>query len=306
VRGYVTDPGAPGGLRFADDLPRPEPADHEAVVEVRAYAVNRGELTLLGMRDDGWRPGQDVAGVVVQAAADGSGPREGTRVVAVAEGAGWSERIALPTGVLAPIADSVSFEQAASLPIAGLTALRALRVVGPVLGGQVLVTGATGGVGQFAIQLAVASGAEVTAQVSSTERADLVRELGAHRVVVDLDGEDVGPFDGVLDGVGGEVLTAAVHRSAAEATVATYGTVGGRAELGYLDFRSAPNARVVGLSHAYPEATRGQDLAILAELVAAGRLTPHLGLVDDWVNTREALDALDQRQVRGRVVLTIS
>lgn len=305
MRGFVTDPAASGGLRFAEDLPKPEPALDEAVVEVRAFAVNRGELVLLKLRPDGWRPGQDLAGVVVRAADDGTGPPEGTRVVAIAEGAGWSERIALPTNVMAPLADAVSFEQAASLPIAGLTALRALRAVGPVLGRRVLVTGATGGVGQFAIQLAVASGAEVTAQVSSPERAELANRLGAHTVVVDLDDDDIGRFDGVLDGVGGEVLEAAVHRLAPEATVATYGTVGGQARLGYLDFREAPNARVLGLYHAYPEQTRGHDLAILAALLEDGRLTPHLGLVDDWSNTIDAIDALRQRQVRGRVVLSI-
>lgn len=306
MRGYVTDPAAPGGLRLAEELPEPAPAPDEAVVEVRAYAINRGELTLLQLRPDGWRPGQDLAGVVVRPAADGTGPQEDTRVVAIAEGAGWSERIALPTNVVAPIADGVGFEQAASLPIAGLTSLRALRAVGPVLGRRVLVTGATGGVGQFAIQLAVAAGAAVTAQVSSPERAELARQLGAHEIVVDLDEDGGERFDGVLDGVGGEVLEAAVHRLAPEATVATYGTVGGQAKLGYLDFRGAPNGRVLGLYHAYPEATRGQDLAILGGLVADGRLTPHLGLVDDWTKTRDALDALRQRRVRGRVVLTVT
>lgn len=77
MRGYITDPAAPGGLRLADDLPEPEPAPHELLLEVRAFGVNRGELFLLRQRRDGWRPGQDVAGVVVRAAADGSGPAVG-------------------------------------------------------------------------------------------------------------------------------------------------------------------------------------------------------------------------------------
>ena len=163
MRGFITDPEAPGGLRLDDELPEPEPSADEIVVDVRAFAVNRGELRLIPARPDGWRPGQDVAGHVRRAM---DGPAAGARVVAIAQGGGWSERVAVPAAHCAPLPDDVSFEQAASLPIAGLTALRALRQGGFLLGREVLVTGATGGVGQFAVQLARAAGARVTAQVS--------------------------------------------------------------------------------------------------------------------------------------------
>ena len=86
MRGYVTDSGAPAGLRLADDLPEPEQPADALLVDVRAFAVNRGELFLLQQRPDGWRPGQDLAGVVVSAAADGSGPPAGSRVVGVVDG----------------------------------------------------------------------------------------------------------------------------------------------------------------------------------------------------------------------------
>ncbi|MGI8573766.1 MAG: zinc-binding dehydrogenase [Egibacteraceae bacterium] len=305
MRGFITDPDEPAGLALADDLPEPNPAADELIVEVGAYSVNRGELYLLGQRTDGWRPGQDAAGEVMRPAADGTGPQGGTRVVAVVDGAGWSERVAVPTRHVAELPDAVTTEQAASLPIAGLTALRALRLNGPLLGRSVLITGATGGVGQIAVQLALAAGARVTAQVSSPDREEEARELGARHVVWDLDDESLGPFHLVLDGVGGPVLKSAVHRLAPGATVAAYGTVGGAAELGLPDFASAPLSKVVGFFHAVPEDEKGADLATLVHLVAERRLTPRLGVVRDWAQTREVLSELANREVRGKAVLTL-
>jgi NADPH:quinone reductase-like Zn-dependent oxidoreductase len=92
------------------------------------------------------------------------------------------------------MADRVSFNEAATLPVAGITALRALRVGGAVLGRPVLVTGATGGVGQFALQLAAAAGATVTALVSHPGRKELARQFGAHEAVTSLADESLGPF----------------------------------------------------------------------------------------------------------------
>src|SRR4249920_320553 len=94
------------------DVAEPEPAPDEALVEVHAFSLNRGELALLAGRPEGWRPGQDVAGVVVQAAADGSGPGKGTRVVALVDGAGWAQRVAAPTARMAVLSDNVSFASA--------------------------------------------------------------------------------------------------------------------------------------------------------------------------------------------------
>lgn len=305
MRGYITDPSADGGLRFAGDLELPQPDHHELLLDVRAFSVNRGELFLLTERTDGWQPGQDVAGVVARAAADGSGPPAGTRVVGIVDGAGWSEQVPVPTLHAAPLDDEVSFEQAASLPIAGLTALRALRAAGDILGRRVLVTGATGGVGNLAVQLAVVGGAHVTAQVSGPEREDEAAGLGAHHVLWDLDRRDVDPFDVVIDGVGGPVLVAALHRMRREATAVTYGTVGGKAGLNYPDWANAPQSRIIGLSHAIPQDEKGADLATLTGFVADGRLRPRLGLTNDWHELLDALDALRERDVRGKAVLTI-
>jgi NADPH2:quinone reductase len=303
----ITDPAAAGGLRLADDLPEPTPKPGECVIGLRAFSINFGETLLIKQRPEGWRPGQDVSGVVVRQAADGTGPPEGTRVVAYLEWEGWAERVAAPAYAVAALPDAVTFEQAASLPVAGLTALRALREGGAILGRSVLVTGATGGVGQFAVQLAVAAGATVTAQVSRPDREPEARELGAHRVVVDLDDPALGPFRLVLDGIGGPLLTAAVHRMARGGTLAMYGRAGGSgpAEISISDFyRQAWNARIVGFVSPVPEETKGEDLAILAELVADGRLRPKIGLVLPWEQTTAALAALTSRSFRGKAVLT--
>ena len=115
---------APVELR---EVPEPAPAANEAVVEVHAFSLNRGELRLMQVRPEGWRPGQDIGGVVSRPAADGSGPKTGIRVVALTDNGGWAQRVAAPTHRLAALPENVRFEEAAALPVAGLTALRTLR-----------------------------------------------------------------------------------------------------------------------------------------------------------------------------------
>lgn len=307
MRGFITDPTARGGLMLRYDLAEPDPAATELVVEVHAYSVNRGEIRLLGERAEDWRPGQDVAGVVVRQAGDGTGPPEGTRVVGIVDGAGWSELVAVPTARLAVLPDDVTAEQAASLPVAGLTALRALRMFdGPLLGRRVLVTGATGGVGHLAVQLARAAGANVTALVSGPARTEEARSFGASAVATSLDDVEE-PFELVLDGVGGAVLAEALSRTAPRGTVVTYGTVGGRgAEIGLPSFRSAPLARLVGFFvYAVGVETMGADLGVLVEQIAGGNLVPHLGDVRGWEATTETIEQLKSRRVVGKAVLRV-
>ena len=307
MRGLITDPAAPGGLRLAGDLAEPQPGPGECVVAVRAFSINYGEAALIRERPDGWRPGQDVAGTVISRAADGSGPAEGTRVAAYVDWEGWAERVPVPTRAVTALDDRVSFEQAATLPVAGLTALRALREGGAVLGRNVLVTGATGGVGHLAVQLARAAGATVTALVTSPAREAEARELGARHVVTALGDHGLGPFHLVLDGVGGSLLAQAVHRMAPGATLVAYGRAGNPAsQISIGDFyRQAWNARIIGFISPVPEETKGEDLAILAGLVADGHLRPRIGLALGWEETAEAFAALSRREVRGKAVLTI-
>jgi len=307
MRGFITDPAGRGGLRLDGDLPEPDPAVDEVVVRVRAYAVNHDEANLIARRPHWWRPGQDVAGVVIRAADNGSGPAEGDRVVCYLDERGWAERVAVPGHRTAVLDDRVSFEEGAALPIAGLTALRALRVGGAVLGRRVLITGATGGVGQCAVQLAVAAGARVTALVSGAERVAQARELGAHQIVTSLDDETLGPFHLVMDGIGGPLTAQAVRRIAPGGHLAWYGNIGGAAQLRLSDFYSQGwNAHIVGFISPVPEETMGEDLGILVSLVADGRLTPLIGARLDWEHTADAFAAMADRTLRGKAVLTVS
>jgi NADPH:quinone reductase len=289
------------------DVPEPSPRPNEALVEVQAVAVNRGELRLLRARPRGWQPGQDVAGVVVEQASDGSGPPVGIRVVAWPEQAGWAEMAAVPTSHLAHLADHVTFSEAATLPIAGMTALRALRLGGDLAGKRVLVTGAAGGVGRFAIELAAGAGATVTGVTADEARAVGLEEIGAHRIVFELDDLE-GPFDLILDAAGGPSLEAAVRLIAPGGDIVVYGNSSDTpAQVSFGDFRGHALARITAFfvyeSGAPP--TFGEDLQTLADMVADGRLHPQIGLEVPWTEANSAFEALANRQVNGKAVLLI-
>ena len=181
-------------------------------MRVKAISLNRGEVRRAGRGwpRAAWRPGWDLAGTVERAAADGSGPQVGARVVGLLPEGAWAERVVVPTHALAGLPDKVTFSQAATFPVAGLTALYGLAKRGQILARRVLVTGATGGVGDFAVQLARLSGAHVTAVVRRADQVAAVRQWGAHDVVV---GEEIPPapkYDLVLDSVGGRTLGTAL------------------------------------------------------------------------------------------------
>jgi len=285
------------------DVEDPRPARDEALVAVRAFSVNRGELALLQARTDRWRPGQDLAGVVVEAAADGSGPPPGTPVLALVEQAGWAELAAVPAARLAALPDQVGIEQAAALPLAGLTALRTLRLGGDLLGRRVLVTGAGGALGGMQVQLAAAAGAEVTAVARPQHEESLLRR-GASHVVADPSAAD-GLFHLVADWVGGASLAAALGKVAPRGTLVLGSGSTDKTPLNIYDFFGHEGAKLVAyLSYAHPDPP-GPDLSLLAGLVADGRLDPVLGFTQSWHRLPEAISALTERRVSGKAVLTI-
>jgi NADPH:quinone reductase len=299
VKAIVNTPKG-AGIAVVDD---PRPAGNEALVAVRAFSLNRGELALLEARTEQWRPGQDIAGVVVEPAADGSGPPAGSRVVALAEQAGWAELAAVPTSRLAVLPDQVGIEQAAALPLAGLTALQTLRLGGDLLGRRVLVTGASGGVGGTQVQLAAAAGAEVTAVAQARHHENLLTR-GAASVVGDPAAAE-GLYDLVTDWVGGTSLAAALAKVAPRGTVVLGSGSPDKTPINSYDFFGHEGARIAAyLSYAHPEPP-GRDLATLAALVAVRRLDPVVGLVMDWTRLQDAITALARRRLAGKAVLSI-
>jgi NADPH:quinone reductase len=285
MRAVVATPGGPERTELREVDP-PEPTASEALIAVRAFGVNRGELRLLASRDEGWRPGQDVAGEVIQGAADGSGPREGVSVAGLADWHGWAEQVAVPAHRLATIPDGIDYSTAAALPMAGTTAANLIRLGGKLAGRRVLVTGASGGVGHLAVQLAEIGGARVTSSSSVPDVAD-------------------GQYDLILESAGGASLTAAVDRVAAGGTIVVFGNSSG--ESSELDFRrfAGREASITSYFSAEHEGVAGDRLRTLLGLVSEGRLRVQVGLRDSWSRLNEALEDLAERRVKGKVVLVV-
>ncbi len=306
-RAVVVDPEAPGRLVIRP-VPDPVPDRSEAIVRVRAISLNRGEVRRSGMASAGWRPGWDLAGEVERDAADGSGPRIGARVVGFLPEGAWAERVAVPTHALAELPDKVTFSQAATFPVAGLTALHALAKGGLLIGRRVLVTGATGGVGDFAVQLARLGGAHVTASARRADQAPALRQLGAHEVVVGDEIPSSPKYDLVIESVGGRTLGTALTALQRGGVCVTLGVSAG-AEVTF-DTRAFFFTGRTTLYGFYLFTELGSEpasvgLRRLADLVAAGQLAPHISLERPWGDIAQVAQDLMDRRFPGKAVLTL-
>lgn len=307
MRALVVAHGETGPVRFAD-VDEPVPSHGEALVEIRHIALNFGELKYADQWPAGAVHGHDASGVVVRAASDGSGPPEGTRVAVGMASHAWAERVAVGPASLGTVPEGVDLADAAALGIAGVTALRVLRKRS-LLARNVLVTGASGGVGHFAVQLAALAGAGVTALVGSPDRAAGLRELGADTVLTDLSelADAVGTeyrFDLVLETVGGPLVAQAWSSLAEGGTIHLVGHSSGQET-------TFPPGALFGFGEPRGIATYGDmtptggELADLLDLMAAGRLSAPIGLRGDWRDVDDAVQALFARKVHGKVVLDV-
>jgi NADPH2:quinone reductase len=311
ARAVVVDPRAAGHLAIRP-VPVRAPLPFEALVRVHAISLNLGEVRrALTMAEEGWRPGWDLAGVAEQAAADHSGPPAGARVVGFVPGGAWSEAVAVPTNALAQLPDNVSFAQAATLPVAGLTALYALEQNGSVLGRRVLVTGASGGVGHLAVELARQAGAFVVAAIRRREREKHARAAGAHEVVI---GEEpsaasrFGPFDLIIESVGGASLAAALKMIAPGGMCVLLGvSSGSEVTFDAATFMRTGGARLYGfiLFCELPHRPAAQGLARLVAMVAEGRLNPQIELEAPFNQIAEVANKLYARGVGGKAVMIL-
>jgi NADPH:quinone reductase-like Zn-dependent oxidoreductase len=303
MRALVADSSAPGRIAFSE-IPEPVPVSGEVLVEVRAFSINRGEMRMLGTAANGWRPGWDFAGIL-RSDAD-NGPRAGARVVGIRRGETWAEYVAVPAAWIAELPDGLPFAEAAALPTAGLAALRMLRMGPAILGRRILVTGASGGVGRFAIQLAHLGGAEVTALISSrSARAEGLSQLGADDIVSDID-ELHGRFDLILESVGGETLGHLVTRVDPQGTLVMFGNSSDEpTTFNVRDVYNDAIVRLQGFELFFGGDPFGRDLAYLATLVADHKLDPQLGGEMPWEEITEAMDRLRNRVVAGKIALTL-
>lgn len=310
IRAIIVDPQAAG--RFViEDVEGPCPGPGEAVVRVACTSLNPGEVRVAEQADRGWRPGRDLAGTVIRPPDDGSGPAAGTRVCAMrgAEGS-WAEEVSVASDALAVLPDGVSFAQAAALPTAGLTALFALTRGGPLLAKRVLITGSTGGIGQLLHQLATLSGATVVGSVRHAEQVDAVREAGADHVVVgDLaSARDLGPFDVIIDSLGGQPLAAALTHLAPDGVCVNFGSsAGSQSPIDIGAFMRTGGAALYGMRLGAELHGRGggRELADLVRLVAQKRLRPKIAVDASWDEVARVAQDLTQRRLIGKAVLTI-
>jgi NADPH:quinone reductase len=313
IRAVVVDPSLPDRLAIREVSLR-DPDRDEVVVRVTAISLNRGETRrALQVAEADWRPGWDFAGIVETTAADGSGPEPGTRVVGILPSGAWAERVNCRSHAVAALPDAVSDAQAATLPVAGLTALHALRQGGLLLGRKVLVDGASGGVGHLACQLAAAAGAIVWGHVRRDEhRAAVADWCGGERVVVGRElaaAKPHGPFWLILDSVGGRALGAALGMLQPNGTCVAFGvSETSTASIESREFFATGGTRLYGLTlfHELMSVERaGIGLSLLAELIAAGKLRPRIAVEAQWDEIGAVARRLIDRDFTGKAVLHI-
>jgi NADPH:quinone reductase len=310
IRAVVVDSNVAGRLAL-HEVDAPTPAPNEVLVRVSAISLNRGEVRRSTTADAGWRPGWDLAGTIETPAADGSSPPQGSRVVGLLRSGAWAELVSVPSNAIAVLPPSVSFAQASTLPVAGLTAYHALLKGGSLLGRPVLITGASGGVGNLAIQLAKLSGAQVVANIRQAEHEYLVKEAGADLVIIGEDlspASEYSPYHLILESVGGKTLGTALSLLAQDGIVVSFGTSGGsEVTFDASRFYATAGATLYGLIlfHELQRESASVGLRRLLSLVEAEKLRPHIDVEASWTQVADIAQRLLSRRYPGKAVLYV-
>jgi NADPH:quinone reductase-like Zn-dependent oxidoreductase len=317
--------GPPPAVLKLADIDKPTPKPNELLVKVRAAAANpldwhfiRGEppvMRLMG-KPNNRVPGADFAGQIEAVGANVTQFRPGDEVFGTGNGT-FAEYACASAENIAPKPNALTHEQAAALPVAGCTALIAVRDKGQVRPGQsVLVNGAAGGIGTFAVQIAKALGANVTG-VCSTRNLDLVRSIGADHVI-DYTAEDFAAngrqYDLVLHVAGNRSLADHRRALAADGTLVLVGGGVGRDRganetlrllgmLAYLTMRGVFSPFLRQRIRMFAAKSRQSDLAFLAELCDVGKLTPVIDRSYPLADAAEAIRHLEAGHARGKVIV---
>jgi NADPH:quinone reductase-like Zn-dependent oxidoreductase len=303
----VADPSASPALTLAD-VPEPSAGPGQLVVRMEASSINRGEIRTARSQPRGKVIGWDVVGTVV---ALGEGVTEfqvGQRVLSVCPtGGAFAELVAVPAEWTTPLPSSVDTVLAATLPVAGLTAVNILRLARVHAGDRVLVTGAAGGVGLLAVQLALDAKAIVTGQASNERRAVAIRDLGAEALIHPGDGSPVeGEFDVVLDSIGGPMFGPLLRALALRGRSVVFGN-SADAESTFRVEDFYPKAITIygfRVFQSVPPDQGVRDLAALADRVAAGHLKISVQATAPLADALPLIRDLYDRKVTGKVVIT--
>ncbi|MGH8941875.1 MAG: zinc-binding dehydrogenase [Acidimicrobiia bacterium] len=305
MRALLIDHNAHNHLRLGE-APEPVPGAAEVVIRVVGTSLNRGEVAFRApAADEGTVLGWDASGIVVKRAVDGSGPAEGTAILTVdGGGGGWAELRAVDTASLAVVPDGSDLAAFAALPVAGLSALRAVRSLGTVEGRRILITGASGGVGRYAVQLGARAGAEVIAVASLQNHQELIA-LGASGAVTRLSEVD-GPVFGVIDMVGGDFLPES-YRVLQDhgGTLLSVGHAAATPEVFQVGDMQAKSRIIRGFSLFADSTGVAEDLAQLVAMMFDGSLDPQIAWRGPWTEHGEAVRLLLDRRLHGKAILEI-
>lgn len=322
MQAIVQDTYGSADVLRLDDIDAPEPGAGEVLLRVRAAGVDRGTWHLmvgepyvarlaLGLRRPRNRVlGRDVAGVVEKVGSGVTGFSVGDEVFGVGK-ATFAELAVVPVGKLVHKPEGLALEHAAAVPISGLTALHAVRDVGKVQPGQsVLVIGAAGGVGTYAVQIAKAAGAQVTG-VCSTAKLDLVRSIGADHVV-DYTRDDIVDlgerYDVVIDIAGNRTLRRLRRVLAEKGTLVIVGGEEGGRWIGGIQrnlWASLWSPFIGQRMRAFISREGREDMEVLAAMITAGTVTPVVERTFPLADAAEAIRHLEAGHVRGKVVVTV-